>query len=183
MTTPTHQGGVEEVCWLGEVRALVDGVDQAVYDAVAGTDTPRLDRLLVDVSNAANYSRLWLATAAALAVVGGDRGRRAARQGVPAIALTSAVTNLILKPLAGRQRPGRSAVPARRPPAPAPRAGTGPPCHRRSADSSPRPGDRPTSGQRCSTRPSLPRRSLVVSPRTALPPSSPTKAPVTTSDG
>jgi undecaprenyl-diphosphatase len=64
--------------------------------------------MLVGVSNAASYSRLWLATAAAVAIVGGDRGRRAAGQGVLAIALSSTVTNLILKPLARRQRPARS---------------------------------------------------------------------------
>jgi hypothetical protein len=57
-----------------------------------------LDPVLVGVLNAANHSRLWLATAAAAAVVGGERGRRAACQGVLAIALTSTVTNLILKP-------------------------------------------------------------------------------------
>jgi membrane-associated phospholipid phosphatase len=107
MTTPAHDG-VEHACGLGEVRALVDGVDQAVYDTVAGTDTPGLDRLLVGVSNAANYSRLWLVTAAAVAAFGGGRGRRAACHGVLAIALTSAVTNLVLKPVAGRQRPARS---------------------------------------------------------------------------
>jgi undecaprenyl-diphosphatase len=108
MTMPALDGGVEHVCWLGEVRVLVDAVDQAGYDAVAGTATPRLDRLLVSVSTAANYSRLWLVTAAAMAACGGGRGRRAACQGVLAIALTSAVTNLVLKPLAGRQRPVRS---------------------------------------------------------------------------
>ena len=108
MTTPACGSGVDHGCWLGEGRALVDAVDQSVYDAVAGTATPRLDRLLVGVSNAANHSRLWLVTAAAVAVVGGGRGRRAACQGVSAIALTSAVTNLVLKPLARRQRPARS---------------------------------------------------------------------------
>ena len=59
------------------------------------------------MSNAANYSRLWLATAAAMAALGGSRGRRAACEGVLAIALTSAVTNLVLKPLGRRQRPAR----------------------------------------------------------------------------
>jgi undecaprenyl-diphosphatase len=108
MMTPAPASGVDHPGRLSELRALVDSVDRAVCDAIAGTATPRLDRLLVDVSNAANYSRLWLATAAAIAVMGGGRGRRAALQGVLAIALTSAVTNLILKPLAGRQRPGRS---------------------------------------------------------------------------
>src|SRR5437762_13460455 len=79
---------------LGKVRALVDAVDQAGYDAVAGTDTPRLDPLLVAVSNAANYSRLWLVTAAAVAVVGGAPGRRAAGQGVLASGVAPARANL-----------------------------------------------------------------------------------------
>jgi membrane-associated phospholipid phosphatase len=108
MTTPARGSGVDHTSWLGEVRAVVDAADQAGYDAVAGTPTPRLDRVLVGVSNAANYSRLWLVTAAAVAVVGGGRGRRAACQGVLAIGLTSAVTNLVLKPIAGRRRPARS---------------------------------------------------------------------------
>jgi membrane-associated phospholipid phosphatase len=108
MTTPVRDGAVDHLRRLREVRAVVDATDQAVYDGVAGTATPDLDRLLVRVSNAANYSRLWLVSAAAMAVVGGRRGRRAACQGVLAIALTSAVTNLVLKPVAGRQRPVRS---------------------------------------------------------------------------
>jgi membrane-associated phospholipid phosphatase len=107
MTRPAPDSG-DDRCSLGEMRALVDRVDRAVSGAIAGTATPRLDRLLVRVSNAANYSRLWLVTAAAVAVVGGARGRRAAGQGVLAIAVTSAVTNLVLKPLAGRQRPAGS---------------------------------------------------------------------------
>jgi hypothetical protein len=105
MTTPARASGMQHVRWLGEVRGLVDAVDQAVYDTVADTPTPRLDRLLVGVSTAANYSRLC---AAVVAVVGGPAGRRAARQGVLSIAFTSAVTNLVLKPLARRQRPTRS---------------------------------------------------------------------------
>lgn len=108
MTMAAHDGGLKRRCRPGEVRALVDGVDQAVYDTVAATPTPSLDRLLVGVSTAANYSRLWLVTAAAAAAFGGGRGRRAACQGVLSIALTSALTNLVLKPLAGRQRPARS---------------------------------------------------------------------------
>jgi membrane-associated phospholipid phosphatase len=77
------------------LHALVDAVNQAVYEAVVGTATPCLDRLLVGVSNAANYSRLWLVTDAAVAA---GRGRRAACQGVLAVALTSAVANLGLEP-------------------------------------------------------------------------------------
>jgi len=93
---------------LSEVRALVDAVDRAVYESIAATPTPGLDRLMVRTSTAANYSRLWLVTAVALAAMGGGRGRRAACQGVAAIALTSALANLAAKPLARRQRPARA---------------------------------------------------------------------------
>lgn len=90
------------------VRGQVQALDQAVFDAVADTPTPTLDSLLVHVSRAADRSTLWLVTAAGLAVLGGERGRRAASTGILAIGLASAVTNLGLKPLAGRRRPTRS---------------------------------------------------------------------------
>jgi undecaprenyl-diphosphatase len=48
---------------------------------------------------------VWLISAAAMALLGGRRWRRAASQGVLAVALASAVTNLALKPLADRRRP------------------------------------------------------------------------------
>jgi len=108
MTTLAPRSDLDRMHWPDEVRALVDATDIAAGDAIVGTATPRLDRVLVGVSNAANYSRLWLATAAAAAIVGGGRGRRASYQGVLAIALTSTVTNLVLKPLARRPRPARS---------------------------------------------------------------------------
>ena len=105
MATLAPGSVVDQVRWPDEVRALIDATDIAAGDAIVGTPTPRVDRVLVGVSNAANYSRLWLVTAAAVAVTGGGRGRRAACQGLLAIALTSTVANLILKPLAGRKRP------------------------------------------------------------------------------
>ena len=49
----------------------------------------------------------WLGIAAALAVLGGRRGRRAALEGVVAIGVTSATVNLLAKSLAARPRPHR----------------------------------------------------------------------------
>jgi undecaprenyl-diphosphatase len=89
--------------WSGEV----DGLDLAVYLAIAETPTPRLDRVFRRLSRAADRSKLWIATAAVLATVGGARGRRAALNGLASIAVTSAVVNLLLKPLARRRRPDR----------------------------------------------------------------------------
>lgn len=105
---PPHRGPDPGAGWLPEARAQGRAVDQAVFDAVADTPTPNLDRFLVGLSHAADNSRLWLVTASILAAVGGPRGRRAAGVGVAAIALASAVANLGLKPLTSRARPVRS---------------------------------------------------------------------------
>src|SRR5947207_14118871 len=93
--------------WAEALREL-GAVDQAVYQAVARTPTPALDRPFRGLSNAANYSRLWLGIAAMIALTGGERGRRAALEGVLAIGVTSATINLGLKPLARRRRPDRA---------------------------------------------------------------------------
>jgi membrane-associated phospholipid phosphatase len=92
--------------WAEAFREL-GAVDRAVYDAVARTPTPELDAPVRRLSDAANNSRLWLAIAAAIALVGGARGRRAALEGVAAIGVTSATVNLGVKPLASRRRPDR----------------------------------------------------------------------------
>jgi undecaprenyl-diphosphatase len=89
--------------WLSEVQRL----DTAVYLAVAGTPTPRLDTAMRGLTNAANYSRLSLGSAAVLSVTGGDRGRRAAACGLATVAMTSAFVNLVVKPVGRRRRPAR----------------------------------------------------------------------------
>src|SRR5215218_8822206 len=58
---------------LGEL----DGVDQAVYRAIAVTTSPTLDCGLSRLSSAADHSKLWLAVVTTLALRGG-RPRRAA---------------------------------------------------------------------------------------------------------
>jgi len=89
--------------WGDELNKL----DLAVYAAVAVTPTPEMDVALRQLSRAASYSRLWLGCSAVLAACGGKRGRRAAENGLTSIALTSAVVNLVLKPIGNRRRPDR----------------------------------------------------------------------------
>jgi undecaprenyl-diphosphatase len=100
----------------GEWRDELVRLDTAVYSAIAGTPTPLLDRVMRGVSRAADHSKLWLASSALLAVAGGPRGRDAAVDGLASVALTSAVVNGVLKPLARRRRPDRETfnVPAGR---------------------------------------------------------------------
>jgi membrane-associated phospholipid phosphatase len=84
-------------------------LDVAVYAAIAATPTPTLDRAFAAVSRAADHSKLWMATAAVLALAGGREGRRAAVDGLASVVLTSTVVNLVLKPLERRRRPDRVA--------------------------------------------------------------------------
>jgi membrane-associated phospholipid phosphatase len=87
--------------WLADAER----VDLAVYSAIAETPTPVLDRGMKRVSTAANYSRLWFAVAAVLAVAGGRSGRRAALRGIASIAVTSPLVNLVAKRAGRRPRP------------------------------------------------------------------------------
>jgi undecaprenyl-diphosphatase len=88
----------------------IDTIDRAIYAAVAQTASPTIDAGLRRLSNAASYSRLWIGAAAALALLGGRTGRRAAGLGLAAIALTSGAVNLGVKPLFERSRPDRRAA-------------------------------------------------------------------------
>lgn len=94
---------VEAAGWWDELNRL----DLAVYAAIAATSTPTLDYAFRRLSKAADYSKLWLASAALLATTGGAGGRRAAVNGLASTGLTSAIVNLVLKPLGGRRRPDR----------------------------------------------------------------------------
>jgi membrane-associated phospholipid phosphatase len=89
---------------LRELGAL----DRAVYEAVARTPTAKLDGPFRRLSDSANRSLLWLGIAAAIALLGGRRGGRAALEGVVSIGVTSATVNLGIKPLAERRRPDRA---------------------------------------------------------------------------
>jgi undecaprenyl-diphosphatase len=84
-------------------------VDRAIYGAIAATETPALDRAMSRLTRAADYSRLSLAAAALLSLAGGPKGRRAASEGLASVAVTSAVANLVIKPLGRRRRPDRVA--------------------------------------------------------------------------
>ena len=87
----------------------LEALDLGVYRAIAATSTPVLDRDFERLSRAADHSKLWVATAGVLALTAGARGRRAAVNGLAAVGATSAVVNLVAKPLGGRRRPDRVA--------------------------------------------------------------------------
>jgi membrane-associated phospholipid phosphatase len=91
----------------GRRRDELLALDAAIYQAVASTPTPRLDEVLRPLTSAADHSKLWLATAAVLALAGGEKGRQAALDGVLSIGLASASVNQGAKHLNRRPRPDR----------------------------------------------------------------------------
>lgn len=91
--------------------AKLDRLDEALIAVVDRTPTC-LDRPLAMISHAANYSRISIAGAAALAIAGGPAGRRAAGRGLASVLATSAIANLAGKPLLRRRRPTRRRKPA-----------------------------------------------------------------------
>jgi membrane-associated phospholipid phosphatase len=100
----------EAPAWLTDAERL----DRAVYEAIAGTPTPALDRALSRLTGAADYSKLSLAAAGLLAVGGGAAGRRAAGTGLASLGVTAAMVNVGLKLLTRRRRPDSDAVPVAR---------------------------------------------------------------------
>ena len=82
--------------------------DRTAYVTVARMSTPLLDTPLRRLSHFANHSKPWFLAAAALAVLGGPTGRRAAGTGVAAIGAASLVVNQPMKLLGNRTRPDRA---------------------------------------------------------------------------
>jgi membrane-associated phospholipid phosphatase len=87
--------------------AALDAFDRRLFNRLTGRERRIVDRSLKRLSHSANRSMLWLTIAAAMAVFGGQRTRRAALRGAVAIAITSTLVNLPLKYLARRDRPPR----------------------------------------------------------------------------
>jgi membrane-associated phospholipid phosphatase len=90
----------------------VQRLDGRLMQRSFGARSPARDRTLVTITRAANYSRLWLVIAGALAVLGGRRGQRAAGRGLIAIAIAAAIANGPAKLIARRRRPFSQSHPA-----------------------------------------------------------------------
>ena len=89
-------------------RATVGNVDRQAYDLLSAPTVPAFDKAISHLTNAANHSKLSMGSAAVLALLGGRRGRHAAIIGIAAAGATSVIANLVVKPLAKRDRPVRA---------------------------------------------------------------------------
>jgi undecaprenyl-diphosphatase len=100
-TDPERSRRRPRPAWLRDAER----VDVAVYAAIAATPTPALDRTMRRLTRAADNAQLSVGASVLLAATRGRRGLRAAGSGLATIAVTSAIVNLAIKPLAGRRRP------------------------------------------------------------------------------
>ncbi len=95
---------------MGTKADLHDG-DRLLARRAIGWGPPWLRRVAPAVEEAAEHTKLWLATAAAMAALGGWRGRTAAAAGVAAMAMAQVLSNGVAKQMCHRRRPPREWVP------------------------------------------------------------------------
>jgi diacylglycerol kinase family enzyme len=108
----------KEVSSKSPLLRQVDEIDTALFERIAGWESPPLDRLMPALSQAASHSKIWMAAAAVMALIGGTKGRRTAVEGLTAVAITSVLANLVAKSLFRRPRPTDQVPEERRLPTP-----------------------------------------------------------------
>ncbi|MEV6162923.1 phosphatase PAP2 family protein [Streptomyces sp. NPDC052052] len=97
------------------LRSRLHRLDLAVFRSLAHRNWPAAQPVLPRLSRSADHGLLWFATAAGLAVLGGNaRARRAALRGTASLALASAVINTLGKGAVRRERPLLDIVPVMR---------------------------------------------------------------------
>jgi diacylglycerol kinase family enzyme/membrane-associated phospholipid phosphatase len=99
---------------LREITSGLSTLDTEVFNAVADTPSPLLDKWMPVLTRAADHSKLWFAIAAAMAASGNRSARHAAGRGVASLAVTSLLTNQLAKRVWRRQRPPHGPVPTMR---------------------------------------------------------------------
>lgn len=95
--------------WRRKISRRFHALDRKLIE-LAPSSSPRLDVALVRLTRSANHSKLWLGTAAVLALKKGPT-RRGATRGLFAVAAGSVIANGVLKPAFPRPRPPLHAIP------------------------------------------------------------------------
>jgi undecaprenyl-diphosphatase len=93
-------------------------VDEEVFERIAGWESPAMDRIMPALSQTASHSKIWMAVAVALALVGGKKGRTTAVESLAAVGITSLLANVVAKGLFRRSRPTDQVPEERRLPTP-----------------------------------------------------------------
>ena len=99
------------------IRQIGQGLgtlDSEVFEAIAESPSPLLDATMPRLSRFADHSKLWMAIAAAIVVIGGPSAQRGATRGLVSLGVTSLVTNQVAKRVWRRPRPNWHLVPLAR---------------------------------------------------------------------
>ncbi|KOV96082.1 MULTISPECIES: phosphatase PAP2 family protein [unclassified Streptomyces] len=91
--------------------AVLSDVDRSLARQAACRVPPRVGKVLSAVEEAAENTKLWCGSAAAMAWLGGWRGRKAAAGGLAALAAAQLISNGLCKQLADRPRPPKEWFP------------------------------------------------------------------------
>src|SRR5512139_3444203 len=96
---------------LRQITAGLGTLDAELFDAIAESQSPLLDKWMPVLSRAADHAKLWFAIAGAIALSGNRSARHAAGRGVASLAVTSLITNQVAKRVWRRKRPAYEFVP------------------------------------------------------------------------
>ncbi|MDH3007918.1 bifunctional phosphatase PAP2/diacylglycerol kinase family protein [Gordonia alkanivorans] len=99
---------------LSQITRGMGTLDAEIYDTIARSPSPLLDKTMPVLTHAADHSKLWMAIAAGLAVSGRPSLQRGAARGVASLAVTSLVTNQGAKRIRRRARPSPGLIPVPR---------------------------------------------------------------------
>ncbi|MFJ4525731.1 phosphatase PAP2 family protein [Streptomyces sp. NPDC088810] len=91
--------------------AVLRDVDRSLSKQVARRTPPGVGKVLSAVEEAAESTKLWCGSAAAMAWLGGWRGRKAAAGGLAALTVAQLISNGLCKQLADRPRPPKEWFP------------------------------------------------------------------------
>lgn len=100
-------------CGTPTIPDAVSDIDVSAFERIAEFQAPLLDRILPPLSEAASYSRLWIAASVVMAL-GGPRRRHTAVAAMTAVAATSAIANVAVKQTVRRRRPDHAVPEDRR---------------------------------------------------------------------
>lgn len=88
-----------------QIGAGLGTLDREVFEAIADSPSPLLDKTMPPLTRAADHSKLWFAIALAMMATKNATAQRASARGVASLAVTSLVANQVAKRVWKRARP------------------------------------------------------------------------------
>jgi undecaprenyl-diphosphatase len=111
LNAPQIRGPLINGKGIRQITSGLSALDREVFEAVAESPSPLLDKTMPVLTKAADHSKLWLGIAAGLWATGAPSARRGAGRAVVTLAVTSLVTNQLAKRIWKRDRPNHMSVP------------------------------------------------------------------------